>query len=87
MYIDWNIALKSKYDPLALHNDGRYPVNACDRIINTALFSGLTSTLEFVYYVEPVMAVSILPLALAIEGKELFIGIREDRSLIPSYLD
>ncbi|KAL5262862.1 hypothetical protein ACHWQZ_G008306 [Mnemiopsis leidyi] len=32
---------------------------------------GLTSTLEFVYYVEPVMAVSILPLALAIEGSDM----------------
>ena len=29
---------------------------------------GLTSTLEFVYYVEPVMAASILPLSLVMEG-------------------
>ncbi|XP_063677702.1 solute carrier family 35 member C2-like isoform X1 [Bolinopsis microptera] len=35
---------------------------------------GLTSTLEFVYYVEPVMAASILPLSLVMEGSDMVLS-------------
>eukprot|EP00116_Pleurobrachia_bachei_P007858 sb/3468120/ len=35
---------------------------------------GLSNTLEFVYHVEPVMAISILPLALGMEGSEMVLS-------------
>lgn len=38
-------------------------------ILYNVHFTGLSSTLEFVYYVQPVMGATILPLALCMEGK------------------